>query len=49
MDIEIQVLRERLAREGVAPAVPAIEDRPEPTAAEVFGQRLRETLRDRGR
>lgn len=49
MDIEIEVLRDRLAREGVAPAQAAIENQPEPTAAEVFGQRLRETLRDRSR
>ena len=54
MDIEIEVLRDRLAREGVrpapdAPARPALEARSEPTAAETFGQKLRESLRDRSR
>ena len=50
MDIEIEVLRDRLAREGVRPsATAALEDRREPTAAETFGQALRETLKDRSR
>ena len=53
MDIEIEVLRDRLAREGVRPspdAAPvALENQPQPTAAETFGQALRETLRDRSR
>ena len=49
MDIEIQVLRERLAREGVVPPAAALEDRREPTAAERFGATLRDTLRDRSR
>ena len=54
MDIEIEVLRDRLAREGVrpapdAPARPALKARSEPTAAETFGQKLRESLRDRSR
>ena len=50
MDIEIEVLRDRLAREGVGPAPqPALENRPEQTAAATFGQALRETFRDRSR
>ncbi|WP_273501948.1 5-bromo-4-chloroindolyl phosphate hydrolysis family protein [Paracoccus sphaerophysae] len=50
MDIEIEVLRDRLAREGVRPsATAALEGRREPTAAETFGQALRETLKDRSR
>lgn len=49
LDIEIEVLRERLAREGVAPPPPALENRPEPTAAQTFGAALRETIRDRSR
>lgn len=48
MDIEIEVLRDRLAREGVR-ATPALEERREPTAAETFGQALRDTIRDRSR
>lgn len=51
MDIEIGVLRDRLAREGVvAPAAaPALENRPEPTAAQTFGAALRDAIRDRSR
>ena len=49
MDIEIEVLRDRLAREGVRPQAPSLENRAEPSAAETFGQALRETLRDRSR
>lgn len=49
MDIEIGVLRDRLAREGVSAPAAAIENRREPTAAETFGAVLRETLRGRDR
>ena len=46
MDIEIQVLRDRLAREGVRPPEGALlEDRAEQTADELF--RIPENLRRR--
>ena len=49
LDIEIEVLRERLAREGVTAPPLGLENRPEPTAAQTFGAALRETIRDRSR